>query len=302
MEIKKATSNERALVIGGGGALGNAWSIGIVAGLFDGGVDVSQADLIIGTSAGSTTAAQITGATRPPELLAGVLAGVPQQRPGATGADPGRVSNRSMASHMDITSGIIHAAADAADMRRKMGAWALQVDAMSTSAAQAQWRATVAARLPNHQWPQRRMFITAVDAHTGEPVVFDRHSGVDLVDAVAASCAGGFAYGIGNRWYIDGGYRSNADNADLAAGYGRVLVLSPFSGRSRTPVDWGMHLATQIDELRAHGSSVETVFPDSIARDVFGDNMMDLSKRPQSAQAGYNQGKALAGQLTGFRH
>ena len=62
------------------------------------------------------------------------------------------------------------------------------------------------------------MLITAVDAHTGEPVVFDRHSGVDLVDAVAASCSSGFAYSIGDNRYIDGGYRSNAENADLAAG------------------------------------------------------------------------------------
>ena len=102
------------------------------------------------------------------------------------------------------------------------------------------------------------MLITAVDAETGEPVVFDRHSGVDLVDAVAASCSSGLPYRIGDGRYIDGGYRSNADNADLAAGSARVLVLSPFGGRTRTPMAWGMHLATQVDELRAHGSSVET--------------------------------------------
>ena len=142
------------------------------------------------------------------------------------------------------------------------------------------------------------MLITAVDAHTGEPVVFDRHSGVELVDAVAASCSSGFAYSIGDSRYIDGGYRSNADNADLAAGYARVLVLSPFGGRSRTPVDWGMHLATQVDELRAQGSRVETIFPDSSSRAAFGDNMMDLSTRPPAARAGYDQGRALAEPLT----
>ncbi len=144
------------------------------------------------------------------------------------------------------------------------------------------------------------MLITAVDAHTGEPVVFDRHSGVDLVDAVAASCAGGFAYTIGGSRYIDGGYRTNAENADLAAGSARVLVLSPFGGRSRTPVDWGMHLATQVDELRARDSTVETVFPDTDSLAAFGDNVMDLSTRPPAARAGYNQGRALSGQLTEF--
>jgi NTE family protein len=144
------------------------------------------------------------------------------------------------------------------------------------------------------------VLITAVDAYTGEPVVFDRHSGVDLVDAVAASCASGFAYSIGGSRYIDGGYRSNAENADLAAGYGRVLVLSPLGGRSRTPVDWGMHLATQVDELRARGSRVETVLPDSDSRNAFGSNLMDLSTRPPAARAGYDQGRAVAGQLTEF--
>src|SRR6478609_6166383 len=65
--------DERALVLGGGGSAGNAWVIGVVAGLFDAGLDVTEADLIIGTSAGSTAAVQITSAT-PTELLAATLA------------------------------------------------------------------------------------------------------------------------------------------------------------------------------------------------------------------------------------
>jgi NTE family protein len=186
-------------------------------------------------------------------------------------------------------------------MRRKMGAAALEMDAADGS-AQTRWRAAVAARLPSLHWPERRMLITAVDAVTGEPVVFDRHSGVDLVDAVAASCANGFGvppYTIGDNRYIDGGYRRN-ENADLAVGYRRVLVLSPFGGRSRHPLEWGMQLAAQIDELRAGGSRVETIFPDSNSRDAFGGNMMDPSSRPPSARAGYNQGRVLAEQLTEF--
>jgi len=100
--------------------------------------------------------------------------------------------------------------------------------------------------------------------------------------------------------YIDGGYRRSSENADLAAGYGRVLVLSPLGGRSRAPLDWGMHLAAQVDELRARGSRVETILPDSNSRDAFGSNLMDLSTRPPAARAGYDQGRALAEQLTEF--
>jgi NTE family protein len=289
------TTGKRALVLGGGGSSGNAWEIGVIAGLLDAGLDLTEADLIIGTSAGSTVAAQITGAN-PTELYATILAASPGPRTGPGGADRGRGA---MTNHLERTNRIIAAAADAADMRRRMGAAALEMDAASDGTGHARWRATVAARLPSQHWPEQRMFITAVDAHTGEPVVFDRHSGVDLVDAIAASTSSGAPYRIGEDRYIDGGYRRN-ENADLAAGYARVLVLSPFGGRSRHPHEWDMQLAAQVDELRAGGSRVETIFPDSDSRDAFGDNMMDLSRRSPVARAGYNQGKALAEQLTRF--
>ena len=187
-------------------------------------------------------------------------------------------------------------------MRRRMGAAALEMDA-SDGSRDSRWRDIVAARLPSQHWPQQPVLITAVNAHTGEPVVFDRHSGVDLVDAVTASVAGPGAppHSIGGRRYIDGGYRS-PENADLAAGYGRVLVLSPLGGRTRAPLDWGMHLAAQAGELRARGSSVETILPDSDARDAFGVNLMDPSTRAPAARAGYHQGRALAAQLTEFWH
>ena len=289
-----------ALVLGGGGSAGNAWLIGVIAGLFDAGLDVTDADLIIGTSAGSTAAAQISSGIQPTELLADIFAAEPQPRTAPVGSDRGCVPTGPAKNHMEKTSAIIAVAADAADMRRRLGAAALETGAASHRSAQEQWRTTVAARLPSQYWPHRRMLITAVDAHTGEPVVFDRHSGVDLVDAVAASCASGFAYNIGGSRYIDGGYRSNAENADLAAGYARVLVLSPFGGRSRHPRDWGMDLATQVDELRARGSRVETIFPDSNSEHMFGANAMDLSTRPPAARAGHDQGRALAEQLTEF--
>jgi NTE family protein len=286
-------AGERALVLGGGGSAGNAWVIGVLAGLAEAGLDVTAADLIIGTSSGSTAAAQVTSAT-PTELFAAVLASAPQQP--ARGRPPVRPATN----HMERTSRIIAAAQGPADMRRSLGAAALALDEASDAAGQTRWRATVAARLPGQCWPEQALLIVAVDARTGEPVVFDCDSGVDLVDAVAASCASGVPYGIGDGRFIDGGYRRSSENADLAGGYGRVLVLSPLGGRSRAPMDWGMHLAAQVDELRAGGSRVETILPDRTALEAFGSNMMDLSARPPAARAGYDQGSALAGQLTDF--
>jgi NTE family protein len=295
-------SGKRALVLAGGGAAGNAWELGLIAGLSDAGVDVTGADLIIGTSAGSTVAAQITSGTRPAELYAAILAEVPRPQAGGAGPGRGRAPDASGPTYMEWSNGIIGSAADASDMRRRMGAAALDMDA-SGGSGQTRWRDIVAARLPSPHWPQQPVLITAVDARTGEPVVFDRHSGVDLVDAVAASTSNGFGpfppYRIGENRYINGGYR-RSENADLAAGYGLVLVLSPFGGRSRMPPEWGMDLATQASELRAGGSGVETVFPDSGAGDVFDANALDPSTRLQAARGGYDQGRALAEQLAGI--
>jgi NTE family protein len=100
-------AGERALVLHGGGSAGNAWEIGVIAGLFDAGLDVTEADLIIGTSAGSTAAAQITSAT-PTELLAAIVIAAPRQRTDPVRSDGGRVPIGPVADHMDahrMTSG-----------------------------------------------------------------------------------------------------------------------------------------------------------------------------------------------------
>jgi NTE family protein len=296
---------DRALVLGGGGAAGNAWLIGVVAGLLDAGLDVTEADLVIGTSAGSTAAAQITSAS-PAQLLAGVLEATPPQPRAASPSAGVRAQKAPVApavavvDHQRRTADIIAASQGPIDMRIRLGAAAVELAESSDRERQAQWRATVAARLPSQQWPQPPVLVTAVDARSGEPVVFDRHSGVDLVDAVAASTSSGAAYGIGGDWYVDGGYRRSSENADLAAGYGRVLVLSPLGGRTRAPLEWGMQLAVQLDELRAGGSRAEAILPDHTSLAAFGSNLMDLTARAPAARAGYEQGRAIAGQLADF--
>ncbi len=286
-------------MLGGGGSTGSAWLIGVVAGLADAGLDVSTtADLTVGTSAGSTTAAQLAGAT-PAELYAAALVAPtrPQARPG--GPHAGGDRTRQAADQMARTAAVVAGARDAADMRRRLGAAALALPSSSDEAVQSRWRATVAARQPDPSWPQRAVLLTAVDARTGEAAVFDRRGGVDLVDAVAASCASGFAYRVGQRQYIDGGYRRN-ENADLAAGHRRVLVLSPFGGRTRAPLDWGLQLSAQVDELRERGSEVEVIVPGPAADHLFGPQAMDLSLRPAAAEAGYERGTALAEHVAAF--
>ena len=66
-----------------------------------------------------------------------------------------------------------------------MGAFALAASTLPETKR----RAVIAARLPAAGWPGRDLRIPAVDAVTGEVVIFTRDSGVTLVDAVTASCA-----------------------------------------------------------------------------------------------------------------
>ncbi len=295
---RSGSPNRRALVLAGAGAAGNAWELGLIAGLAEAGVDLTEADLIIGTSAGSTVAAQITSGKPPAELYAAILAEVPQPPAGDSGSNTGRAPTLSGPGYLEWSDKIIASAEDAADLRRRIGAAALEMDATDGSGS-ARWRKIVAARLPRHDWPLQPVLIPAVEAQTGEPVVFDRRSGVDLVDAVAASTSAMTPYRIGEHRYLNGGYRRSS-NADLAAGYERVLVLEPFGGRSRMPREWGMDLATQVDELVAGGSRVETVFPDAGAGDVFNANALDPSTRLPAARGGYDQGRALAERLSTF--
>ena len=49
----------RALVLGGGGITGIAWELGLLAGLRRNGVDVTGADLVVGTSAGAVVGALV---------------------------------------------------------------------------------------------------------------------------------------------------------------------------------------------------------------------------------------------------
>src|SRR6185295_4499789 len=137
-------TSRTALVLGGGGSAGNAWLIGVIAGLLEAGLDATKADVIIGTSAGSTAAAQISSAS-PAQLLAEILDAASQPRTAPVGFDRGRARTGSVADHMERTSRIIAAAEDAADMRRRMGAAALEMDAASDGSRQTRWRATVAA-------------------------------------------------------------------------------------------------------------------------------------------------------------
>lgn len=172
---------------------------------------------------------------------------------------------------------------DSTAYRQRVGELALAAD----TGAEAERREVLAARLVSHEWPERRFVVTAVDALTGEPADFDKESGAGLVDAVSASCAVPGVWPpvtVGGRRFIDGGVRS-ATNADLAAGYARVVIIAPISlGSGLVPSP-----AAQAGRLRAAGARVLVISPSAAARKVFGRNVLDPARRDPAARAGLAQ-------------
>lgn len=271
----------QALVLGGGGVAGIAWTTGLLVGLAEHGQDLTGADLLVGTSAGSVVAAQ-------------VASGLPLAELYARQADPAH-QTREIPAEIDFEKfaadfgGAVTGASDPAEVRRAVGRLALAAETVS----EADRREVIAARLPVHEWPAQHLVIVAVDAETGEPRRFDRTSGVSLVDAVAASCAvpGVWpAVTIDGRRYVDGGVRS-AENADYATGFTRVTVISPLGVDAPLPME--KPLPAVLDDLRAAGAEVTLITPDEAAKAAVGDNPLDPATRTPAAEAGRAQGAAL---------
>lgn len=270
----------KALVLGGGGITGIAWEIGILAGLTERGVDLTDADLVVGTSAGSVVGVDI--------------------RSGASLADLYRFQTRRPGSeeiYARMGLGVMAKYLRAMLLSRKPEAARARVGALALRArteTEAARRRVIESRLPVQQWPAGRLQITALDALTGDLAVFDADSGVRLLDAVGASCAVPGIWPpvtINGRRYIDGGIRSAA-NADLAAGCERIIVIAPLAsgfGPLASP-------ANQARALSEAGALVTVIKPDRAALRAIGRNVLNPARRPAAALAGYAQAESVAHQ------
>lgn len=270
-------ADTRALVLAGGGVTGIAWELGLVVGLSRHGDDVTAPDLILGTSAGSTVGAQITSGVPLTALEAAQLADETSEI--AVDLDVDQFRAR--------LAELVADAPDAQTARARVGRMALEA---KTVPEEIRHRA-IEARLPVHEWPTQRLVITAVDAATGELALFDRATGVPLVDAVAASCAVPGVWPpvtIDGRRYVDGGARSLA-NADLAAGHDRVLVVVPMAleGPDRDQLDAELAILAGTGKTRVTAA-------DDASLAAIGPNPLDPSRRAAAYRAGLAQGEAAA--------
>ena len=271
---------DEALVLGGGGVAGIAWMTGLLTGLAEAGQDVTGADVVIGTSAGATVAAQIGSGLSLAELFAR------QTEPPLQSAEI--MAEIDIAEFGEQFERYMTGATSQEEIMRAAGAWALA----ARTVPEADRRMVIESRLPSHEWPSRRIELVAIDCQSGLTRVFSRQSGVSLVDAVAASTAVPGIWPpvtIDGRRYMDGGVRS-MDNADLAAGAARIMVISPFGMNSEVPTP--MPLPGVVAQLRAGGAEVTVLQPDEASVAAVGANPLDPATRIPAAKAGRAQGRA----------
>lgn len=268
--------SRKALVLGGGGITGIAWELGIIAGLADAGVDLTSADVVVGTSAGSVVGAQVLSGASLATLFA-------EQLVEPAGEAVNRLSPVALAR-------FVIAAIWPGDGRRGR-AYLGHAALAARTIPEPEWRHRFESMLHGHAWPDTRLVIAAVDAQTGEPRAFERDSRVDLIDAVAASCAVPLVYPpvtIDGRRYVDGGTRSIV-NADLASGCATVVVIAPVTIAFRRR----QSIAFQLSRLGSKVRSI-VVSPDAAARSAIGRNVLDPARRAGSARAGRRQGAEMA--------
>jgi NTE family protein len=276
------------LVLAGGGLAGIGWETGILRGIADKAPETAKAlldlDVLVGTSAGSAVAAQLGSGLGLDALFDLQTAASSNELNPQVGVD-------------DLIELFVTAMqtpnTTESEKLQKIGAVALSTQTVTEAVR----RNVIAQRLPSHDWPDRVMRISAIDTATGELVMFDRNSGVSLVDAVAASCAVPAVWPpvtIGEHRYMDGGVGSSV-NMVLANDCDVAVVLVP-SGRS-APSPFGGGAAEEVEAL---GGSAFGVFADDESIAAFGTNPLDPACRKPSALAGREQGRRIAAAVTAF--
>lgn len=285
-------TTKRALVLAGGGIAGIAWETGVLRGIADESPAVArlltESDVLVGTSAGSAVAAQLSSGRTLDELF--------DRQVAESSAEIDSGVDIEAITELFLTA-LGEPYEESLDRTRqqmqRIGAVALATKTVPAPVR----RDVIAHRLPSHDWPDRDLRLTAIDVATGELTVFDRESGVDLVDAVAASCAVPGAWPpvtIGDRHYMDGGVASSV-NLVVAADCDTAVVLVPSGVDAPSPFGAG-----PAAEVSAFPGAAFAVFADAHSLAAFGPNALDPDCRIPSAVAGREQGRREAAAMARF--
>src|SRR5947209_66149 len=295
------------LVLGGGGVLGEAWMMGLLAGIEDAtGFDLRRCEYFVGTSAGSIVAAHLAAGRAP-------------RRPAHFGAEVALAGTGASSSLAGVG---LRAARRAGSMALAAGSAFAPLALGMAAPGGAVVRAAMLRAVPRptdtldglREHVARsgvrfdgRLRIAAVDRRSGRRVMFGspRAPACSVAEAVAASCTVPWLFApvrIQGRDYVDGGVWS-ATNLDAApAGlHTQVLCLNPTANIAGSHSVFALirnvaRSAVSVEALavRRRGAEVQTVAPNLDAASAMGTNFMDREPRERTLAAGYRQGLALA--------
>ena len=276
----------RALILGGGGLFGIGWEVGFLWGVEASGVFLKNADLVVGTSAGSIAGSLLLQT----ESLLQTFDDY--QKAGSTAREI--VVDFDTTTWQKNLASVVSGALNEQELRQRIGQWAMDSKTTSETAR----LDVIRSRLVSDSWPSPSLAITSVDAFSGDLAVFTAESKVAIDIAVAASCAVPGVWPpvtIGAHRYIDGGMRSPI-NSDLAAGIDKVLVLLPnlAGGRAAQAVE------KEIDNLENRASDVLLITSDEQSNSTMGPNPLNPAVRGPAALAGFLQGQKAALQIASF--
>lgn len=280
----------RAIAFGGGGEWFVAWMLGYAYGLKENGVDLSEADVTIGTSAGS-----LVGTAVKSEHLWRLPHGL-----------------EFLGKHPSLANKILSISAGAPSQKR-----AEDVIAAATSVDQKSFqeigRAAMAAHnspaeayaeglhrmLGSNDWPEGH-FTTAVDCYTGEPLIVSKSDGIPIATACAASSSVAGINGpvwLDERYCMDGGLSTSSTHAEALAGAKVVLILTMFDFEANPPkkipgvfgIAERIHPGTanrEAEALRKQGSTVHV----AVASPDPTTNFMDAATVLQGMEDGKKRG------------
>jgi len=179
------------LILGGGGEVGVAWEIGVLAALeSEAGFEAGTSAVIAGTSAGAIVGAYAAQGRAMPELAELERRGQGVSVGAGFGADPevGGGDNQADTTAIpeEIISALMSTEGTLEERGARLGKLALQAP---VSMEEAVFVDGFRRMLGTSAWPNVDFRPTTVNAESGETTLWDRRSGIGLAAAVASSCA-----------------------------------------------------------------------------------------------------------------
>ncbi len=276
-----------ALVLGGGGTVGVAWEVGVLAALADAGVQPSGAKVIVGSSAGSLVGTHIRQG-RSIERLA-----TEQREPISDGT--GRPATTDLSGVMEVFTVMSEAKERTPAVFQEVGRIAMAAH----TPPEADWIGRFEKMIDSSDWPKDDLWLTAVDCNTGTRRAWTKADGVPLPAAVASSCAipGVFPpISLDGSRYTDGGLWSSS-NLDIVldADIDAAIFVGPLRAGAKDAV---RQLEQEIELLAAHGKRAEAILPgEAFITEIGKANLMNSALRDRGVDLGIEDGAAAVDRI-----